>query len=474
MKSRGLILKIKCSGKSSQAKFTEGMLVEVKSDEDGFRGSWFTAVIVESLRNNKFLVEYRTLRTEDKTEFLREEVDISCIRPSPPIIQGIQPFDYLQRVDAWYNDGWWEGHIVDVINGCKYMIHFINSDKMVFEHCKLRPHQDWIDGKWCMASKVNLNDENLKCNDVTLKRKYSASASEPTFRDGMMVEVKSDEEGYQGSWYSAVILSSLGSDDFLVEYQTLKTDDESEQLREKALASNMRPCPPKLVRIERFKKLEEVDAWYNDGWWVGVVSKVLDGLKYGVYFWNSNEELIFEHYNLRPRQEWIGGKWIVALREKPKSAVKTRLVNCKEKNGGLGLGPIFTNGMYVEVKSDEEGYIGSWYPATIVKPLGNKKYLVEYQTLQTEDETELHKEEADSICIRPCPPLVQRNDEYKPFEEVDAWCNDGWWVGQISKVLHCKTYTVYFNYTNEIVEFIHSDLRPHQDWINGHWVLAKR
>lgn len=155
---------------------------------------------------------------------------------------------------------------------------------------------------------------SLKSNKVKLKRKHSGKASEPTFRDGMMVEVKSDEEGYQGSWYTAVIVCSLCRDKYLVEYQTLKTDDESDLLREKAFASYIRPCPPKIVRVDRFKMLEEVDAWYNDGWWVGLVSKVLDGLKYAVYFWTTNEELILKHFNLRPHQEWIGGKWIVAFR----------------------------------------------------------------------------------------------------------------------------------------------------------------
>ena len=50
--------------------------------------------------------------------------------------------------------------------------------------------------------------------------------------------------------------------------------------------------------------------------------------------------------------------------------------------------------------------MGSGYPATIVKPIGNGKYLVEYQTLKTDDETKLLKEETDAFCIRPCPPIV--------------------------------------------------------------------
>lgn len=129
----------------------------------------------------------------------------------------------------------------------------------------------------------------------------------------MMVEVKNDEEGYQGAWYTAVILGPTDNNNFMVEYQTLKTDDESEPLKETARASYIRPCPPLTQRIDRFKLLEEVDAWYNEGWWVGLISKVLGGLKYAVYFWTSNEEMVFSHHDLRPHQEWINGKWITAF-----------------------------------------------------------------------------------------------------------------------------------------------------------------
>ncbi|KAG8370566.1 hypothetical protein BUALT_Bualt14G0130400 [Buddleja alternifolia] len=340
VKPRGLILKIKFNQKPCKPKFNEGTLVEVKSDEEGFQGSWFIAAIVKTLENDKFLVEYRTLRTNDMTDLLKEEVDISCIRHCPPVMQRVKPFETLERVDAWYNDGWWEGYIVRVLNYCKYMVYFPHGDEeLEFEHCKLRPHQEWTDGKWSEVSKVSLTDVNLKSNKAKSKRKYNEGASDPTFKDGMMVEVKSDEEGYQGSWYTAAIVCSLSCDKYLVEYQALKTDDESTLLREKAFASYIRPYPPEIVRVDRFKMLEEVDAWYNDGWWVGLVSKVLDDLKYAVYFWTTNEELIFEHFSLRPHQDWVGGKWIIAFRNKSKSLVKNKLGKCKGQKGGMRVGP---------------------------------------------------------------------------------------------------------------------------------------
>lgn len=155
-KSNSLKLKVKYSAKSPEMKFSEGMLVEVTSCNEGFQGSWFVAVIVEPLDNNKYLVEYRTLRTDNKTEFLRGEVDASCIRCSPPATRRVLPFEYLDRVDVWCKNGWWEGHIGQVLSGCSYMVHFkYSNEDMVFEHRYLRSHQEWIDGKWFADLKVS-------------------------------------------------------------------------------------------------------------------------------------------------------------------------------------------------------------------------------------------------------------------------------------------------------------------------------
>lgn len=133
------------------------------------------------------------------------------------------------------------------------------------------------------------------------------------FSKGMKVEVRSDEDGYRGSWYTAVIIDSIG-DKFLVEYQTLKTDDETEFLKEVAESSHVRPFPPGIGRVRTFARHEMVDAWYNDGWWVGHISQILGGSKYKVYFITSSEELEFEHHDLRPHQEWIGGRWVFTSR----------------------------------------------------------------------------------------------------------------------------------------------------------------
>lgn len=50
-----------------------------------------------------------------------------------------------------------------------------------------------------------------------------------------------------------------------MEYLTLKTDDWTEQLKEVADASDIRPYPPDVKRVNCFALREMVDAWYNAG-----------------------------------------------------------------------------------------------------------------------------------------------------------------------------------------------------------------
>lgn len=149
-----------------------------------------------------------------------------------------------------------------------------------------------------------------KPRDVTSRTKNTRNQVVLHLCKGTKVEVRSDEEGYQGAWYTAIVVDSMQNGKYLVEYLTLKTDDLTEQLKEEADASDIRPYPPDINHPHCFALHERVDAWYNDGWWVGQVSSVLRGFKYRVYFWLTKEELEFEHCHLRPHQEWIDGRWV--------------------------------------------------------------------------------------------------------------------------------------------------------------------
>ena len=47
----------------------------------------------------------------------------------------------------------------------------------------------------------------------------------------------------------------------------------------------------------------------------------------------------------------------------------------------------------MEVRSEEEGYSSPWYPVVIIDSKVTVKYLVEYMTLKSDNETKFLKEE---------------------------------------------------------------------------------
>ncbi|XP_021856374.1 protein AGENET DOMAIN (AGD)-CONTAINING P1-like isoform X1 [Spinacia oleracea] len=133
----------------------------------------------------------------------------------------------------------------------------------------------------------------------------------------------------------------------------------------------------------------------------------------------------------------------------------------------------FREGMLVEVKSDEDGYHRSWYGVTIIRLFGMDNFLVEYDSLKTNDENQPLREEVSPTDVRSLPPCNLHHGHYKRLDEVDVWCAGGWWIGEIYKVLNRKKYIVQFAFTDDKREVDHSSLRSHQDWIHGKWITSK-
>ena len=85
-------------------KLSNGDLVEVSNDEEGFRGAWLCARLVKK-QGTWYLVEYRDLVNDEyDTKQLRERVDEFHIRPSPPK-QSKDQFIMYEEVDAYENNG---------------------------------------------------------------------------------------------------------------------------------------------------------------------------------------------------------------------------------------------------------------------------------------------------------------------------------------------------------------------------------
>ncbi|KAI5398701.1 hypothetical protein KIW84_064179 [Lathyrus oleraceus] len=143
------------SGDNVEFMLKPGTLVEVCSDEDGLKGVWFSATLVEPKAGWRFVVEYDSLLDDNYSDLLREEISLLQIRPRPPKTDDVDQFKFLDEVDAYYRDGWWVGVVSKVLGDSKYVVYFRSfNEEMEFQHSQLRLHQDWVDNKWVMASKV--------------------------------------------------------------------------------------------------------------------------------------------------------------------------------------------------------------------------------------------------------------------------------------------------------------------------------
>lgn len=127
--------------------------VEVSIQEDGFRGSWYRAILEQNptrVTGKKLRVSYKTMFNEDGVSPLKETIERSFIRPVPPecLNEGVV-FKEGSVVDAYFNNGWWTGVIVVERPDGSFLVYFDDPpDIMRFIRSQLRPHADWIGSKW--------------------------------------------------------------------------------------------------------------------------------------------------------------------------------------------------------------------------------------------------------------------------------------------------------------------------------------
>lgn len=136
-----------------------------------------------------------------------------------------------------------------------------------------------------------------------------------SFKKGARVEVNLEDPGFRGSWFTGTVIRTVTpkTRKLFIEFDTLRSDDGSTPLCESVNVILARPIPPR-ERVRTFK-YEEVDAYYNDGWWEGVITRIHQGDMYTVYFRPSREEILFSGSDLRLHREWVKGNWVPPLQE---------------------------------------------------------------------------------------------------------------------------------------------------------------
>ncbi|XP_021855185.1 uncharacterized protein [Spinacia oleracea] len=155
-------------------KFLLDDLVEVRSVEDGFQGSWHAGSII-GVDGRYREIKYTNLLhdADDDYDFLTDTVEVpssidgtstststsskTCnrgrIRPNPTFgDMAIENLPYGLCVDCWVNEAWWEGVVFD--NDCdasKRKIFFPDlGDEVIVDLKSLRLTHDWdeVTGEW--------------------------------------------------------------------------------------------------------------------------------------------------------------------------------------------------------------------------------------------------------------------------------------------------------------------------------------
>nr|CAB3491511.1 unnamed protein product [Digitaria exilis] len=306
----------------------------------------------------------------------------------------------------------------------------------------------------------------------------AAVEEEPAlFPLGALVEVRSDDIGFAGSFYEATVVGYQGDGlDYVVAYSTLvRSKDGSSPLREPAAATDVRPRPPP-APPRQFAVHEMVEAFHNEGWWAGVVCAVpvppdLETAPrpprrvYKVCFPTSRELLEFEEAALRPNRVFQGGRWVSAA------------------EAGNGM-PLLRDGSQVEVSRSAKTFGKYWSPAIILKVIGATSFLIQYRNVREDGEqlTEI----LDSQYIRPTRNIIRMDSKYRfpPSSHVEVFHEGSWWTGAVLEVLDnesTKKYVIKIKNKETDVDDVecvdlltvdHTQLRPKYNWYHGKWVRS--
>ncbi|KAL1569020.1 DUF724 domain-containing protein 6-like [Salvia divinorum] len=281
--------------------FPVGSAVEVLEKDADLAGVRFVGTVVpprgkvDPENQGKLCVRYKTLLARKGRSYrLREFVDISSVRPTPPPPHKAgKRFQLNDVVEAYYKDGWWEGVVTGVVDGGEmFVVTFENPpDEREFGPSRLRAHWDWVDGVWTWPQRKGENG-NL------------------AFKVGEKVEISIERDGadcdFKGAWFPAVIVRDLGNGVYLVELK----DKNGGSVEEEVECVRIRPCPP-VLEDGRFGVREKVDAFFDYGWWSGLIMKKVKMNEYIVLFEHKDSTKQLDRSKLRPHLEWKDGKWLI-------------------------------------------------------------------------------------------------------------------------------------------------------------------
>ncbi|KAK4262590.1 hypothetical protein QN277_028134 [Acacia crassicarpa] len=214
---------------------------------------------------------------------------------------------------------------------------------------KLKDHMRPIDG---ISISINANEKNtrgpkgrkvsdlVKSIDVVPESDIEARFGnefdklDENIKEGSLIEVFKDGEGWKAAWYTANVLSLKDCDAYVC-YTALVADGGAGPLKEWVTFKGEGDKSPR-IRIARpltdshhegtrkrrraamgnfaWSVGDRVDAWIEESWRGGVVIEIKKDETLTVHFPANGETSVVRAWHLRPSRIWKDGKWIECSR----------------------------------------------------------------------------------------------------------------------------------------------------------------
>ncbi|GAA0161407.1 hypothetical protein LIER_17731 [Lithospermum erythrorhizon] len=127
------------------------------------------------------------------------------------------------------------------------------------------------------------------------------------FKKGAMVEVFCKTDNPAGSWRCAEIIGGNGHS-FVVKYHSRMN---KESVDERVPRKFIRPSSPEVGFLENWKSGDVIEVLHNFSWKMATVSRVLCKGKFLVKLVGFFDEFEVSVSDIRLRQSWVDGKWVV-------------------------------------------------------------------------------------------------------------------------------------------------------------------
>ncbi|KAH0881369.1 hypothetical protein HID58_068763, partial [Brassica napus] len=249
--------------------------------EDGFKGSWFRAILEQNP------TRVRGKKASDGVNPCKETIERCFIRPEGSV------------VDSYFNNGWWTGLIIVERPDGSFLVYFDDpQDIMKFIISQLRPHADWIGSEW------------VKSKNKIFFSLYVLSI-EQIFRTRKLVEMTREisESEKEKIWVRALVITEIHGGDrrnFLIKRCTISQNSSDEAKGKHSIIDicKIRPSPPQDFCAE-YSLNDYVEVVVTHGWHKGRVTEILLENNYRVYFAATKEDAIFNYTEIMLSMEWL-------------------------------------------------------------------------------------------------------------------------------------------------------------------------